>query len=118
MKFIVDVYFLRWLSKWLNVRGYDLIYILDLLKGNNIIDIEIIEKLIEEIRIVIIKDSDFLKYWVVKGEFDNILMVIIGNIINIELIKLFEENFKIIIDFFELGKKVIELSNEMVIVYF
>jgi predicted nuclease of predicted toxin-antitoxin system len=117
MKFIVDAHFPRRLSKWLNVRGYDSIHTSDLPKGNNTTDIEIIEKSIEETRIVITKDSDFLKYRVVKGEPDNILMVITGKIINTELIKLFEENFKTITDFFESGKKVIELSNETVIVH-
>jgi predicted nuclease of predicted toxin-antitoxin system len=44
-------------------------------------------------------------------------MIATGNIINTELIKLFEENFKTITEFFESGKKVIELSNETVIIH-
>jgi predicted nuclease of predicted toxin-antitoxin system len=117
MKFIVDAHFPKRLSKWLNDRGHDSIHTSDLPKGNNTPDIEIIEKSIEETRVVITKDSDFFKYRVVKGEPDRILMITTGNIINTELINLFERNFKIIAESFELGKKVIELSNESVTIH-
>jgi predicted nuclease of predicted toxin-antitoxin system len=117
MKFIVDAHFPKRLSKWLNDRGHDSIHTSDLPKGNNTLDIEIIEKSIEENRIIISKDSDFFKYRIVKGVPDKILMITTGNILNTELINLFEENFNNIVESFESGKKVIELSNLIVIVH-
>ena len=53
----------------------------------------------------------------IKGVPDRILMITTGNIINMELIKLFEENFEAGIKIFESGKKVIELSNTTVTVH-
>ena len=117
MKFIVDAHFPKRLSNWLNERGHNSIHTLDFPEGNNTPDMDIIEKSIEESRVVITKDSDFFKYRVIKGVPDRILMITTGNMINTELIKLFEENFEAVTKIFESGKKAIELSNTTVTVH-
>ena len=117
MKFLVDAHFPRRLSYQLIDNGEDSIHTLDLPSKNNTTDIELINRADAESRIIITKDSDFIRYRILKGKPDRILMVTTGNIINKELIKLFEVNFPNIKSLFENGSKVIEVDNTSIIIY-
>lgn len=119
MKFLVDAHFPRRLSYWLIENGEDSIHTLDLPNKNKTTDIDLINKADSdsESRVIITKDSDFIRYRILKGKPDRILMVTTGNIINKELVKLFEANFPDIKRLFENGNKVIEVDNASITIH-
>ncbi len=117
MKFIVDAHFPKRLANWLIANGDDAIHTTDLPKQNSTSDKEIIEIAEEQSRIGITKDSDFIQFRIIHGIPQRILMVTTGNIINKELIKLFQANFPTIRQLFEEGKKVIEIDNESITIH-
>ena len=117
MKFLVDAHFPKRLAKWLVENGEDAIHTLDLPKQNNTPDQEIIQIADNESRIVITKDSDFFQYRIIKGSPDRLLMVTTGNIVNKELIRLFELNFPTIKNIFQSGKKVIEMDSQSITIH-
>lgn len=116
MKFLVDAHFPRRLSYWLQENGEDSIHTLDLPKKNKTGDIEIIKKADQESRVVVTKDSDFYRYRVLKGKPDRILIVSTGNIVNKDLISLFELNFPTLKKLFESGTKVVEIDSSTITV--
>lgn len=117
MKFIVDAQLPEKLKTWLTDKGYDTLHTNDLPKKHLTPDREIIEIAEKENRIVITKDSDFYKFNLIEGKPERILFVTTGNIVNRELIKLFELNFLTINHYLENGSKVIELDNISITVH-
>lgn len=117
MKFLVDAHLPEKLKNWIAEQGYDVIHTNDLPKQHLTPDIEIIRKAVEENRIVVSKDADFYKYYLVNGIPENILLLTMGNIKNNELLKLFEANFPTIIKYFESGRQVVEFNNESILAY-
>jgi len=117
MKFLVDAHFPKKLANWLVENGNDAIHTLDLPEKNNTPDVEIIDKAEAESRIIITKDSDFIQFRIVMGRPKRLLMVTTGNIINKDLISLFERNFPTIKKLFEKGKKVIEIDNTSIAIH-
>ncbi|MEM6319483.1 MAG: DUF5615 family PIN-like protein [Bacteroidota bacterium] len=67
MKFIVDAHFPWRLTAWLTNYGEDAIHTSNLPKGNDTSDKEIIQLAEEQSRIVITKDSDFIRYRIIHG---------------------------------------------------
>lgn len=116
MKLLVDAHFPRRLSYWLVENGEDSIHTLDLPKKNKTSDLEIINKADQEERIVITKDSDFYRYRILKGQPDRILIVATGNIVNKDLVDLFETNFPTIKNLFVSGSKVVEVNMKTITV--
>lgn len=117
MKFLVDAHFPMRLKNWLIKNGEDAVHTRDMPRRNRSDDVEIIEKAEAEARIVITKDSDFIKYRIVHGKPRRLLMVTTGNIVNRELIRLFELNFPAMKKLFQSGKKVIEIDNTTITVH-
>ncbi|MEM1320048.1 MAG: DUF5615 family PIN-like protein [Bacteroidota bacterium] len=117
MEFIIDAHLPLRLKKWLNDRGHDALHTDDLPKKEFTSDKEIIDFAEKEGRIVISKDSDFYKYNLIKGVPKRILFITTGNIINKELIRLFELNFENILEYFQKNNNVTELSNSAIIVH-
>jgi len=117
MKFIVDAHLPVRLKNWLIEKGYDVLHTSDLPNKQFTSDIEIIEIAKKDKRIVITKDSDFYKYNLIKGIPQRILFVTTGNIVNKELIRLFELNFSTIEASFNSGSNVIEISNNSITVH-
>jgi predicted nuclease of predicted toxin-antitoxin system len=111
MEFIIDAQLPLALKKWLKAQGVDVIHTRDLPLENFTDDFEVIRVAQAQGRIVISKDSDFFKHHLLKGEPDRILMITTGNIVNKELLRLFELNFNTILSMFEKGSKVIEMDN-------
>lgn len=66
-----------------------------------------------ENRIVISKDSDFLKLRILQGRPKKLLMITTGNIVNKELLTLFELNFAAIVKLFN-SYDVVEMNNQFV----
>ena len=105
------------LKNWLTNCGHDAIHTRDLPEKNLTDDQEIIRVAEKSGRIVVSKDSDFHKQHVLFGRPERVLMITTGNIVNKELIKLFENNFDAIRQAFEDEYKLVELSNSSIIIH-
>ena len=97
--------------------GEDALHPSDLSQGNRTSDREIIAFAVEEGRIVITKDKDFIEYRIVHEQPDQLLMVSTGNIVNRDLLALFEANFPAMKSLFEAGTKAIEVNHESITVH-
>lgn len=115
-KFLVDAQLPKRLAAWLNLAGYDAIHTRDLPRQNRTADVEINAISIQEQRIVITKDSDFLDSFLLNREPYKLLQVTTGNITNSELEALLAEHVSQIVSLFE-QHDVIELSRGAIIVH-
>lgn len=113
MKFIVDAHLPSRLAKWLNNNGHDAVHTSVLPDKNETEDIDIADIAVAEDRIIVTKDSDFLKLYVLKGKPSKLLLITTGNIVNKDLIKLFEANFEVIVKLFN-SYNVVEMNNSFV----
>ncbi|MEM6844702.1 MAG: DUF5615 family PIN-like protein [Bacteroidota bacterium] len=117
MQFLVDAHLPMRLVFWLRERGHDVIHTRELPRKNETEDMDIIQLAVAQNRTVISKYEDFYKYFILKGQPPKLLMLTMGNIVNKDLITLFEKN----IDQIEAdlaNHKVVELSNATVTVHF
>ena len=114
MKFLVDAQLPYRLRSWLQSGGHDAIHTLDLPAKNLSTDQDITILADPENRIVITKDSDFLKLHVLRNRPARLLLVTTGNIVNEELIRLFEHNLDSLSQLFE-KYDVVELNNLLLI---
>jgi len=117
MRFIVDAQLPLRLKYWLNKKGHNAIHIIDLPNKQFTSDLEIIEIAETEERIVISKDSDFYKHNLIKGTPKKVLFITTGNIVNKELIQLFELNLQTLLNYYKSGSNVIEIDNNSIIVH-
>lgn len=117
MKFIIDAQLPVRLKKWLVKNEYDAIHTDDLPRKEFTSDLEIIRVAESENRIVISKDSDFYKFNLINGKPKRILFLTMGNIVNKELIRLFELNFPTIEKLFNNGSMIIEFNNDSITVH-
>ncbi len=97
MKFIVDAQLPKFLSDFLNQKGFDSIHTLELPDRNNTTDKQIAALAKKENRIVISKDIDFLESFLLKEEPKKLISIKTGNISNQQLLHLFENNLEAII---------------------
>lgn len=114
MKFLVDAQLPYRLKAWLLAKGFDAIHTNDLPAQNLSADLDIVQIADTEDRIVISKDSDFLKLHVLQKKPARLLMITTGNIINHQLLLLFERNFETVLELFE-SYVVVEMNNSFVI---
>jgi len=117
MKFIVDAQLPSRLARWLQDQGHDVLHTLDLPDRNFTGDLTIVGISVAEQRVVISKDSDFFDYYLLKGQPYKLLFITVGNIVNRELIALFEANWPQLIQLLD-QFSVIEMDQERVIVHF
>lgn len=90
MKFLVDAQLPRRLAARLSALGHDALHTLDLPLANRTPDAKITAVADAELRIVIIKDADFVEAYLVSGRPARLLVVSTGNIGNLALLALFE----------------------------
>ena len=109
MNFIVDAQLPKLLCNLLNLSGHNAIHILDLPLSNATADNEIIKLSIEENRIVITKDSDFLDSFLVNALPERLIIVKTGNIPNKLLLKIFDTNLLLIVTMIS-RSKLIEIN--------
>ena len=114
MKFLIDANLPFKLATLLKKKGYDVIHTDDLPDKERTKDKEIRDISINEDRIVITKDSDFLDSYLIIGKPPKLLLVTTGNIINKSLILLFDGYFETIVDLFN-SYDLIELNNQQII---
>lgn len=93
MKFLVDAQLPRRMARWLAEAGHDAIHTLDLPAGNRTTDAAVIACAMEEQRIVVTKDDDFVQSFLLNGQPPRLLLVATGNIANAELERLVKGNF-------------------------
>lgn len=94
MKFLVDAQLPRRLANWLSEMGHDVKHTMDLPKGNRTTDQEINKISIEERRIVVTKDADFVNSFLIQNEPYKLLLVSTGNITNKELESIISKNLE------------------------
>lgn len=117
MKFIVDAQLPFRLSSFLRKEGFDVIHTSDLPNQNFTKDNLIIKIAEEQSRIVVTKDSDFFEHYLVHGKPEKILMITTGNIVNKELIALFQTNLPQLLSLL-LENQVVEINNEKITVHY
>ncbi|MGA1199807.1 MAG: DUF5615 family PIN-like protein, partial [Candidatus Latescibacterota bacterium] len=82
MKLLIDAHFPKRLANQLSDIGYDVIHTRDLIKGNRTTDAEMNTMSLQESRIVVTKDSDFVNSFITQGRPYKLLLVSTGNISN------------------------------------
>lgn len=117
MKFLVDAHLPMRLKNWLIDRGHEAIHTRDLPRKNLSEDFEIVDFAVREQCIVISKDSDFFDLFVLKGVPPKLLMITTGNIVNSDLLKLFEKNFTQLELLLE-THSVVEMGDTEILVHF
>lgn len=117
MKILVDAHLPMRLAYWLRERGHDVVHTLELPQKNETADIDLIQLAVDQNRTVVTKDDDFFKYYILHNQPPKLLMLTMGNVVNRELIDIFEKNIDSIETELE-NNKVVELSNETVTVHF
>ncbi len=116
MKFLVDAQLPIRLARFLQATGYDTIHTKDLPQQNYTSDTIINDISIEQKRIVITKDSDFVDSFMTIKKPYKLLLITTGNIKNSELERLFNNNLVLIIDFFQ-NHNYVELSRDAIIIH-
>jgi len=97
MKFLVDAQLPRLLAASIKWSGHDALHTLDLPSGNRTPDWRINEISVEEQRIVVTKDADFVNSFLLSGVPYKLLLVSTGNISNRELEDIFTKNLSAIV---------------------
>lgn len=100
MKFLIDAQLPYRLKLWLIANDFDAIHTDDLPERNLTADLSIADLADEENHTVISKDSDFLKLRILQDKPQKLLMITTGNIVNKELLTLFELNFATVMKLF------------------
>lgn len=116
MRFLVDAQLPYSLSSFLNWRGMDAIHTDDLSGKEKTTDTEIRLISVEQNRIVISKDYDFVDSYFVSGIPAKLPWVSTGNIVNQKLLDIFSTNLETILELFE-KHTMLELDNFEVIVH-
>jgi predicted nuclease of predicted toxin-antitoxin system len=115
MKFLVDAQLPRRFANWLKEAGHDALHTLDLPGKNHTSDSELIARAMQEGRVVISKDADFVQSFLVTGE-PSLLLISTGNISNAELEKILRDNLSAIEAAFASGRFV-EINREALVVH-
>ncbi|MGI8501218.1 MAG: DUF5615 family PIN-like protein [Hassallia sp.] len=116
MKFLVDAQLPVRLARFLQASGYDTIHTRDLPQQNATLDNEINAISIQQSRILITKDSDFVNSFLTLGQPYKLLLIATGNINNSELEALFSANLQSVIELFN-QHSYIEISRNAIIVH-
>ena len=94
MKFLVDAHLPKRLARLLHQLGHDTVHTLDLPEQNRTSDEVINQLAVDEGRIVVTKDSDFVDSFLLVRRPPRLLLVSTGNIGNQELERLFLDNIE------------------------
>jgi predicted nuclease of predicted toxin-antitoxin system len=116
MKWIVDAQLPLKLARFLRDRGYDTLHTRDLPMGNKTPDAYISNLSVQEQRIVITKDSDFVESFLLNKIPYKLLLISTGNITNVELEAIFQRSIQQIESLFD-NYDYIELGRDEVIIH-
>ncbi len=116
MKFLVDAQLPGSLTLQLSAAGHDAVHTSELPGGNRTPDDQITALAIEQGRVVVTKDSDFIAEYLLHGKPPKLLLIATGNIKNAELLSLFRDNLSSMVEIFE-RHSFVELNSKTVIVH-
>jgi predicted nuclease of predicted toxin-antitoxin system len=116
MRFIVDAQLPVRLARFLNQQGYDTLHTKDLPLHNATPDAAINNLSVQEQRVVVTKDADFVESFLLRQIPYKLLLVSTGNIKNSELELLFQDNIQQLVDLLE-NHSYIELGRDAIIVH-
>jgi predicted nuclease of predicted toxin-antitoxin system len=116
MKFLVDAQLPVRLAHFLQSSGYDAIHTKNLAQQNATSDTVINAISIEQNRIVITKDSDFVNSFLTIKQPYKLLLITTGNIKNSELEAIFSANLTTLVHLFD-QYFYIEMSRDEIIVH-
>jgi predicted nuclease of predicted toxin-antitoxin system len=116
MKFLVDAQLPVRLARFLQASGYDTLHTKDLPQQNATLDTQINEISIEQERVVITKDSDFVNSFMTIQKPSKLLLVTTGNIKNSELEQIFASNLSTLVDLLQ-HHNYIEMNRSEIIVH-
>jgi predicted nuclease of predicted toxin-antitoxin system len=97
VKFLVDAQLPRHLAAILNWHGQDALHTLDLPEGNRTPDWRINQISVEENRVVVTKDADFVNSFLLSAVPYKLLLVSTGNISNRDIQNTFANNLPAIL---------------------
>ena len=109
MKFLVDEQLPHLLAEWLQTRGYDAVHVTALLTNSRIPDGYICERSMAEERVVITKDEDFFKTYLIRQQPFKLVHLTTGNLKNRQLLDLFRDNLERLITTLETAN-VVEMN--------
>ena len=115
MRFLINAQLPRRFANWLKEAGHDALHTLDLPKKNRTSDSELIARAMQEGRVVVSKDADFVQPHLVTGE-PPLLLTSTGNISNAQLEKILRNNLSAIEAAFASGRFV-EINREALVVH-
>ncbi len=116
VRFIVDAQLPKKLSDFFITQGFDSIHTLDLPDKNATTDKYIITLAENENRILITKDDDFLRSFMISKKPEKLVLVKTGNIRNTDLIELFETGLSSIVSLLR-ECSLIEITQNEIIVH-
>lgn len=116
MKFLVDAQLPRRIARFLRTEGYDVLHTQDLPDSNATSDAEINRISIQERRIVVTKDADFVQSFLLQQKPYKLLLVATGNIKNAEIESLFQKNIGQLVKLFE-SHIFIELGRDAIVIH-
>lgn len=116
MKLLIDAHLPKRLANQLRGIGHNVKHTLDLVQKNKTPDHAINTLSIEEQRIVVTKDSDFVNSFITQGRPYKLLLISTGNISNSELEHLFLKNIKLLDNAFS-EHRFIEISQMNMIIH-
>ncbi len=100
MKFLIDAQLPRRLATWLSAQGHDALHTLDMPSANRTQDAEIIAFAMQDDRIVVTKDDDFVQSFWVHDQPKRLLLISTGNITNPDLERLVGDNLTAVVSAF------------------
>jgi len=115
MKFLVDAQLPRRIANWLNEVGQDALHTLDLPRKNLTTDSEIIARAMQDGRIVISKDADFVQSFLIAGE-PLLLLISTGNINNADLENVLRANLRAIETAFA-SSQFVEITRDALVIH-
>ena len=116
MKFLVDAQLPVRLARFLQASGYDTLHTRDLPQQNVTSDSAINDISIEQERVVITKDADFVDSFLTIQKPSKLLLVSTGNIRNSELEEIFKNNLSTLVNLLQ-NNDYVEINREEIIVH-
>ena len=116
MKFIIDAQLPYQMALFIQRKGFDVIHTNDLPDRERTSDDYFRAISLQESRIVVTKDFDFVDSFMLKSIPEKLLLISTGNIKNKRLFYLLEQNLDKILDMFK-SSNLIEMNNTSIIGY-
>lgn len=115
MKFLIDAQLPRRFVVWLTEAGHDALHTLDLPLKNKTPDHEVVACAMQNGRVVVSKDDDFVQLFLLTGE-PSLLLISTGNIANAELEILVRANLDGIVNAF-IEHRFVEITRDALVIH-